>query len=418
MKRFYGWYLLSAVILAAIFFLPYGLGQRPAAVKTDMQEVNNIVNSVIRAKTWADLAAVEFDYDFVVFRDGRLAYRSAAGMPDSINEGLKQGMITADRPDYPGRIMIAAERQKEYEAYLRRWERRNWVILPAALLIMAAFWGYIRRVILRPFQKMAVFAGEVANGRLDLPLPMDRRNIFGAFTESFDILREGLKESRRREMESNRDKKELIASLSHDIKTPVTVIRLHLDYLQTQLKEEKYLEKLNAMALKTDQIDFLVNNLLQSTLEELGHLAVNPVDQKSGELTNILRDMKIEAALSIGPVPSCLVVFDHKRIEQVIANILYNAEKYAGTAINAVFTMADPFLQLDINDRGNGVAEAEIEYLREKFYRGRNAAESGKDGDGLGLYIAGYLMERMGGELICLNRPDGFTVRLLIPLSP
>lgn len=92
--------------------------------------------------------------------------------------------------------------------------------------VAAAFGAYIRKTVIRPFAKMKDFASCVAAGDLDRPLEMDKGNLFGAFSESFDIMREELKASRARELSLQKKERELIASLSHDLKTPVTGIKL------------------------------------------------------------------------------------------------------------------------------------------------------------------------------------------------
>ena len=79
--------------------------------------------------------------------------------------------------------------------------------------------------VFKPFKKLQSFAVNVARGNLDIPLKMDKNNPFGAFTESFDIMREELAAARQSEYAANRSKKELVASLSHDIKTPVASIK-------------------------------------------------------------------------------------------------------------------------------------------------------------------------------------------------
>ena len=91
------------------------------------------------------------------------------------------------------------------------------------IMVTAAvsFYLYISRNILKPFCKMKEFAGRIAMGDLDSPLEMERSNLFGAFTESFDIMREELRASKARETELKRKEKELVAELSHDLKTPI-----------------------------------------------------------------------------------------------------------------------------------------------------------------------------------------------------
>ena len=105
------------------------------------------------------------------------------------------------------------------------------------------------------------------------------------------------------------------------------------------------------------------------------------------------------------------------RMEQVIGNIITNSYKYANTDIDVDFKICEDVLQIQINDYGSGVNSDEIELICTKFYRGENAKVSQKDGEGLGLYIAKLLMEKMGGGLEAFNREDGFGIRLWVQLS-
>ena len=107
---------------------------------------------------------------------------------------------------------------------------------------------------------------------------------------------------------------------------------------------------------------------------------------------------------------------DRPRLSQVVGNIVSNSYKYAGTAIDINYSINDSCLEMSIRDHGEGVPADELDMITSKFYRGKNNSV-GKDGSGLGLYIARELMDKMNGELICSCPSDGFCVTLMIPLS-
>jgi signal transduction histidine kinase len=169
--------------------------------------------------------------------------------------------------------------------------------------------------------------------------------------------------------------------------------------------------------VKANQISYLINNMLHNALEELNELKVNPVSKESNVLLTLFKNADYLAKTRIGDIPSCLVELDTARMEQVIDNIITNSYKYAATDIDVSFKICEEFLQVDINDYGKGVIPDELELICTKFYRGENALTSQKDGEGLGLYIAKQLMEKMGGGLEACNRDNGFTIRLWIELS-
>ena len=105
---------------------------------------------------------------------------------------------------------------------------------------------------------------------------------------------------------------------------------------------------------------------------------------------------------------------DKIRLSQVIGNIIANSYKYAGTPIDVSSHIEDEFLEVSISDSEQGVPDDEIELITNKFYRGKD--HGGKEGSGLGLYIAKMLMDKMGGELSVKSK-NGLSVTLLIPLS-
>lgn len=300
------------------------------------------------------------------------------------------------------------------------------------LLGMIGFGIYLDRNVITPFKKMQDFAGKVAEGRLDEPLAMDRDNLFGAFSESFDIMREELSASKQRELELQKKERELVASLSHDLKTPVTGIKLAAELLQMRfsVKAENAdmdivfsRDEINSMndgvdgiLQKSEQINALVSDLFTATLDDLGEFKVNCRDEDSGVLADIVKSCDDKHYAVMGEPPAVIISIDKKRMAQVIGNIISNSYKYADTTIDVDFKLSDGFLEMRIQDHGQGVPSDEIELITNKFYRGRKWAESSKDGNGLGLYIAKMLMKKMNGDLTA-ESDGGLAITLIIPLS-
>ncbi|MCR5212861.1 MAG: HAMP domain-containing histidine kinase [Eubacterium sp.] len=283
----------------------------------------------------------------------------------------------------------------------------------AAALLWLVFGLFIYNKIIRPFDKMKDFAGAVARGDLDKPLEMDRDNVFGAFTESFDIMRDELSLAKKREYEANVSKRELIAQLSHDIKTPVASIKAMSEVLDIMAEKNKDLptgKKAKLIGAKADQIDSLIGNLFSFTLEELEHLEVNAIETESSQLRTIIENADYDSRVVIAKICGCLIYVDKLRISQVISNIIYNSYKYAGTEIIVDSYLEGEYMYLSFSDTGGGVPEADLPFVTEKFRRGANA--EGIEGSGLGLNIAKNLMQEMKGSLECNNTGEGFMVTL------
>ena len=272
------------------------------------------------------------------------------------------------------------------------------------------FMIYLR--ILRPFRRLKSFATNLSIGNLDLPLYMQKDNYFGAFTESFDILREELKKARESEYQANRSKKELVASLSHDIKTPVATINALCEILESKLSKDENIEKIRTIHEKSNMIDHLISNMFHATLSELQVLKVEPTEEPSTILSDLFHDMGQIHPLRIqNELPECLICCDKLRLMQVIDNLLSNSAKYAKTPVHISYEETKEQLLIEVRDFGTSAQDIDLPLLCEKFYRGHNA--SAESGSGLGLYLSKQFMEGMGGGLQC-EKDHGFVVHLAL----
>ncbi len=290
---------------------------------------------------------------------------------------------------------------------------RNVLFLFAALALLTYLILLVLYLwVIRPFQTLQKVTRQIATGNLDLIFPMKKHNYFGAYTESFDLMREELKKARQAEYEANVSKKELIAELSHDIKTPVATIMATSEVMRLRTSDADMLKKLDVIDSKTSTIHNLINNLFHATLEELQVLKVTPIEEPSTCITEMFTDMQEICELQCeNEIPKMLVLMDKLRLKQTIDNIIRNSCKYAKTGIRVHFKEEVTGIKIVIRDFGPGVPEEELANIYQKFYRGTNA--QGQDGSGLGLYLSKIFLEEMGGELNCYNE-NGFVTELFI----
>ena len=274
---------------------------------------------------------------------------------------------------------------------------------------------YLNHTIIKPFYKLKNFAQRVAGGNLDIPLTMDRQNLFGSFTESFDLMRTELKKARIAEAEANASKKELVAKLSHDIKTPIASIKAASELGTALTDNEKLKDNYMQIIRKADQINTLITNLFTATLEELKQLSVIPADMESKELKTLLENSDYLHLATIPDIPVCLLYVDKLRLQQVFDNIFANSYKYANTNIDLTIRRNNTQLMVTIEDYGGGVSRSELPFLKEKFKRGSHTDDI--EGAGLGLYISDYFMKEMRGVLTLQNGCHGLLVTVSIPLS-
>lgn len=332
----------------------------------------------------------------------------------SLNRALQEERLLLDYQEQKvikGKIIFNIQGER-YQQLRKKLYMTVIIICLMISIIVYVLLGLVYSSFIHPFRKLQKFSAEIAKGNLDIPLPMNRHNFFGAFTESFDLMREELKRARESEYAANRSKKELVAELSHDIKTPIATIKAVCEVLQVKEKNQATQEKIEVILNKAEMIDSLVSNMFHATLEELEVLKVEPEENSSLLVEEMILEQKYYGEIILeNHIPECLLYFDELRLKQVIDNIIHNAYKYAKTECYIKFLQLEEGIEIQIKDKGKGMPEEELSLAAEKFYRGSNA--KGKSGSGLGLYLAKNFMEGMEGGMEFYNE-DGFVVRLFL----
>lgn len=383
------------------------------AYSIDMLDLNTKRDEIEeKLLSGADIASLENEYDC------RIVLVADDGYESLNNYFIKEGMSVFDYfkdGAIAGKIAFNA-RAEEYAARTRNSQMQLVIALVVIYALGIGLMFIIWYFYIRPFNKLSAFASSVSKGNLDVPLNMDRHNYFGAFTESFDRMREELKASSEREAAANRSKQELVAEISHDIKTPVATIKATCEVMEVKYKDADVQEKVSVIKSKATSVEQLIDNMFRATLDDLDELKVTPREESSLIIEDMLGDLKFYGTVEQkGSVPECLIRVDKLRLEQVIDNIAGNSFKYAGTALEVEYKTDSDNIRVIMSDRGPGVPEDELAMLTTKFYRGSEASDSGKDGSGLGLYLASRFMEKMGGGLELHNREGGgFTAEIVI----
>lgn len=436
-------FLSEITVFSILVFRDYDL-------KQDAVAVNEVFWSV-----QADWDAMEkheniTDLDYVVLdKSGNVLFRTRDGLSESLHEAIIRGDGILDVESdgaIAGRIIIRSNGTQLLQAGYRRTALGLGLLMLAQWILCIALYFYLNHILIKPFQKLKSFAQHIARGNLDIPLEMDKHNLFGAFTESFDLMRSELKKARKAEAKAAADKKELVAKLSHDIRTPLASIKaasevgialadsrpapctaadqtactVHVPQTDRQACPLRSLQlevkkNYGRIISKADQINALVTELFTATLEELQQLPVNPTDLESRELKLLLENADYLHRGTVPSIPDCLLYGDKLRLQQVFDNIFANSYKYAGTAIEIELYRAGSRLFVCIEDHGGGVSPEDLPLLKEKFRRGSNTENI--DGAGLGLYISDFFMQEMKGELTVENGLHGLRVTVSIPLD-
>lgn len=405
-------FLAEAVVLAV--FMRGG-----GDFRQDTVAVNEILRTVEADWHQLDRRTAPHIYDYVVLDEsGTVLWKSAEGLSESVNAAIahRDTILDVEQDgDVVGKVIIYNGAEADYTARKQSLVAGLAVILLVQMIALLGYTAWLHQRLVEPFHRLKDFARRVAGGNLDIPLEMDRQNLFGAFTESFDLMRSELKKARLAEAQANAGKKELVAKLSHDIKTPVASIKAASEVGMALTDSDRLKDNYTQIIRKADQINTLITNLFTATLEELQQLSVTLADMESGELAELLENADYLHRSTFSAIPPCLLYVDKLRLQQVLDNIFANSYKYAGTEIVVNITRESHRLVLAIEDFGGGVPDEELPLLKEKFRRGSNAGD--KEGAGLGLFISDYFMKEMHGELMVENGARGLRVSVRIPLS-
>lgn len=293
------------------------------------------------------------------------------------------------------------------------------VLCGVSVLFFVTAFGYIYFAILRPFEKMKDFAAKISSGDFDVPLKYERSNYFGEFTWAFDSMRNEITKSRASEREAIENNKTVIATLSHDIKTPIASIRAYVEGLSANMdssyeKRERYL---SVITKKCDEVAQLTNDLFLHSVSDLDKLKLVP---ERIEICDFAESVINEIAAERGdiifrkPNFTAFVNADKNRFTQLCENIINNARKYAKTDIEVFFTKDGENLTVRFRDRGEGIPDENMPFVFDKFYRGSNCGK--EQGSGLGLYIVKYITEKMDGKVVLQNHGRGLEVMVILPI--
>ncbi|MCI9174522.1 MAG: HAMP domain-containing histidine kinase [Lachnospiraceae bacterium] len=282
------------------------------------------------------------------------------------------------------------------------------------LLTLLVLW-YVRQKILKPFTRFVHLPYELSKGNLTLPLKESKDRFFGKFMWGMDLLRESLEENKARELELQREKKVLLLSLSHDIKTPLSAIHLYAQALCKNLyrEEAKKQEIAAKIREKAEEIEVYISEIVKASNEDFLSFQVENGEIYVGEILEGIRAYYEEKMalhqleFKMEPCPNCLVFGDPDRLTEALQNVVENAIKYGdGRKIRILARREEEEYVIFILNTGCGLAPKELPHIFDSFFRGSNAGKN--PGSGLGLYICRQLMHRMEGEITAgIREKDG-----------
>ena len=402
--------ILTFIVEGSLCGIFYG---KMVFTKNDSVKINTCLKSV--EINYGNDALYDKTLDYVVLDSkSNVVFRTREGLSESLNDAIinNDTILDINLNGGTGKIIFHNMTADVIKYYRTRIVISLIGCSAVQMILVFAYFIYLRKTVTKPFEELNDFAVRVAGGNLDVPLKMDKGNVFGSFTEAFDLMRSELKKARVAEKKANDDKKEMVAKLSHDIKTPVASIKSTSEIGYELAKDEKSQEYFNLINTKTDQIKVLVDNLFESSVNDATEIKVSPSEYNSTVIKELIKKADYLSKAEDFVMPSCMVYIDKLRMQQALDNIFMNSYKYADTKITVTADEDDDSLVLTIRDYGEGVPDSELPLLKEKYKRGSNCKD--KDGAGLGLYLTDYFITNMNGRMRLENADPGFAVILYI----
>ena len=270
----------------------------------------------------------------------------------------------------------------------------------------------ILRSILKPLNLLKSAAEKIQEGKLDAKIVYTKKDEMSDIFMAFEEMRQRLEESLNIQKKYENNRKELISSISHDLRTPLTAIKGYVEGIRDGVADspEKQKKYLNTIYLKAGIMDHLIDELFLFSKLDLKKCSFN--FQKIDlcvYLQNIIEELKLDYKTilinldCIGPVD---VFADRIHLGRVISNLIDNSVKYCGKevpVINVMVTQESDFIIVKITDNGRGIGPDDILHIFDIFYRCDPSRES--KGSGLGLAIAKQIIEEHKGRIWAKSEP-------------
>jgi len=297
-------------------------------------------------------------------------------------------------------------------------------VFGALFLLMIGLLYDIRRHIIVPFGRLNDVPKELARGNLAVPIPEEKSRFFGKFTWGVNLLRESIEDSRKKEITMQRDKKLLLLSLSHDIKTPLSAIKLGAKALARGLykDEEKRRAAAESINTRADEIERFVSEITKAASEDFMSFEVTQGEAfLSDIITRIDARYAPQLAMSgtefvIQKYDDCILSCDPNRLAECLQNLIDNAIKYGdGRRIEISFDKMDGCEPITVSNTGCTLEAKELPQIFESFHRGNNADKV--QGNVLGLFICKRLMGLMNGEVYADIRDKCFYITLVVKMA-
>lgn len=293
--------------------------------------------------------------------------------------------------------------------------------------LMMSMWLY--QYIVIPLSRLSQASKNIAEGNLDFTMPkLGADDEIGELYANFEEMRRRLYDQADERVRHDKEHRELISNISHDLKTPITAIKGYVEGIMDGVADtpEKMNRYIRTIYNKANEMDILINDLTFYSKIDSDRIPYNfslidvrsyfddCADEVEMELTNKKITMEYNNYVSQGT----RIIADPEQLRRVVNNIISNSIKYMDKEAGAVrITIRDvgDFIQVDLSDNGKGIAMADLPHIFDRFFRTDSSRNSSKGGSGIGLSIVKKIIEDHGGNVWANSREgEGTTMSFVI----
>lgn len=287
-----------------------------------------------------------------------------------------------------------------------------WIITITLIIVISVlFWTPLVRNITKPIKNVTKAAEQIARGKFDTRLDEKRKDEIGQLSKAINEMAARLKSY-------VGGQKKFLGDAAHELASPIARLQLSLSILEQNIDPENR-DRLQDVAEEVEIMSNLVNELLSFTRAEIEPTKVQLENIDLAPLVEsvIKRESNGETDIRVSVADNLHVYADPKLLSRALANLLRNAERYAGQAgpIEISASREKENVVIEVRDSGKGVPDEVIGRLFEPFFRPDSSRVRETGGVGLGLSIVKTCVETCQGAVSCRNlEPIGFAVTILL----
>lgn len=296
------------------------------------------------------------------------------------------------------------------------------LLLTAAMLSIWIYTG-----IIGPIRRLEIATQNIKEGNLDFVVETETHDEIGSLCENFEQMRRRLKESTEEKLANEKENRVLISNIAHDLKTPITAVKGYAEGIldgvaATPEKMDKYIRTIYN---KANEMDLLINELTLYSKIDTNRI---PYNFSKINVMKYFEDCVEEIGLDLEAKhiglsyfnyadDDVVVIADPEQLKRVIHNIVGNSVKYLDKEkgfINIRVKDVGDFIQVEIEDNGKGIAQKDLPYIFDRFYRADSSRNSATGGSGIGLSIVKKIIEDHGGKIWATSKESTGTIMYFV----